>query len=184
MTKALLIIDYTNDFVATEGALTVGEPAQALAPKITQLATDFLINGDYVILPTDLHNANNPFEPEAKLFPPHNLKNTWGRQYFGDLEAWVQNNRANEHVYVFPKNHYNSFANTNLDNFLRERKINELHLVGVCTDICVLHTAVAAYDLNYDVTIHADGVATFNPIGQEWALQHFKNSLGFQVVDA
>lgn len=183
MAKALLIIDYTNDFVATDGALTVGAPAQALANKINQLAQEFLVADDYVILPTDLHNANNPFEPEAKLFPPHNLAGTWGRQYFGELESWVQANKSNEHVYVYPKNHYNSFANTNLDNYLRERNITELHLVGVCTDICVLHTAVAAYDLNYHVTVHADGVATFDPTGQAWALRHFQNSLGFTVVD-
>ncbi|MCM0599726.1 cysteine hydrolase family protein [Periweissella fabalis] len=182
MTKALLIIDYTNDFVATNGALTVGTPAQILEPKINQLAQEFLINNDYIILPTDLHNANNPFETEAKLFPPHNLLNTWGRQYFGKLNDWVQAQKNNEHVYAYPKNHYNSFANTNLDNFLRERHITDLHLVGVCTDICVLHTAVAAYDLNYTVTIHSDAVATFTPNGQEWALNHFTNSLGFKVI--
>ena len=28
MAKALLIIDYTNDFVADKGSLTVGKPAQ------------------------------------------------------------------------------------------------------------------------------------------------------------
>lgn len=26
--KALIVIDYTNDFVATDGALTCGEPGQ------------------------------------------------------------------------------------------------------------------------------------------------------------
>ena len=29
MTKALLIIDYTNDFIADDGALTCGKPGQA-----------------------------------------------------------------------------------------------------------------------------------------------------------
>lgn len=182
MTKALLIIDYTNDFVATDGALTVGAPAQALAPKIQQLANEFINHNDYVILPTDLHKANDTFHPESKLFPPHNVANTWGRDYYGSLSTWVKENQNNPHLYVYSKNHYNSFANTNLDNYLRERNISELHLVGVCTDICVLHTAVAAYDLNYHVSIHSDAVATFTPNGQEWALAHFKNALGFTVI--
>lgn len=182
MTKALLIIDYTNDFVAPDGALTVGSSAQALDQVITNLAEEFISANNYVILPTDLHIANDTFGPEAKLFPPHNLKDTWGRDYYGLVGDWYRNNSTNSHVYAFAKNHYNSFANTNLDNFLREREITELHLVGVCTDICVLHTAIAAYDLNYQVTIHKSGVATFVPNGQEWALNHFVNALGFTVI--
>lgn len=31
--KALLVIDYTHDFVATDGKLTCGEPGQALDEK-------------------------------------------------------------------------------------------------------------------------------------------------------
>lgn len=34
MAKALLIIDYTNDFVADKGSLTVGKPAQTLTQKL------------------------------------------------------------------------------------------------------------------------------------------------------
>ena len=55
MTKALLIIDYTNDFVADNGALTCGKPAQELEDYLVQLANRFYQNGDYVIFPTDAH---------------------------------------------------------------------------------------------------------------------------------
>ncbi|MEK0385337.1 isochorismatase, partial [Lacticaseibacillus paracasei] len=40
--EALLIIDYTNDFVSDEGALTCGKAGQVLAPKIVALAYEFL----------------------------------------------------------------------------------------------------------------------------------------------
>ena len=36
--EALLIIDYTNDFVDDKGALTCGKPAQELDDAITNLA--------------------------------------------------------------------------------------------------------------------------------------------------
>lgn len=183
MTRALIIIDYTNDFVAMDGALTAGQPAIALEDRIVELADTFNQRGDYVILPTDLHVANDPFHPETKLFPPHNLANTWGREYFGKLQTWVDAHQAEDKTYIFPKNRYSSFANTNLDNYLRERHITEIDLVGVVTDICILHTAVDAYNLDYDVTIHADGVASFNQAGHEWALDHFVHTLGFKVVD-
>lgn len=38
MAKALLIIDYTNDFVADNGALTCAKPAQGLEDWLVQLA--------------------------------------------------------------------------------------------------------------------------------------------------
>ena len=40
--EALLIIDYTNDFVDDKGALTCGKPAQELDDAITNLADEFL----------------------------------------------------------------------------------------------------------------------------------------------
>ena len=41
MKKALLNIDYTNDFVATNGKLTCGEPGQKLLNYICNLTADF-----------------------------------------------------------------------------------------------------------------------------------------------
>ncbi|MBM7616888.1 nicotinamidase-related amidase [Weissella uvarum] len=181
--EALLIIDYTNDFVADDGALTCGKPGQAIADRIVTLADEFLQRGDAVILPTDLHELNDPYHPESKLFPPHNLANTPGREFYGPLADWVAKHQDDEHVYIYPKNRYSSFANSNLDNYLRSRHIQSLHLTGVCTDICVLHTAVDAYNLDYQLTVHADAVASFSAPGHEWALDHFQNSLGANVVD-
>ena len=181
MTKALLIIDYTNDFVDDKGALTCGKPAQELEDYIVKTAQDFYSNGDYVILPTDTHFENDVFHPEHKLFRPHNIAGTWGQKLYGKLDEWYQEHQADEKVYQFAKNRYSAFQNTNLDNFLRERGIKDLYLVGVCTDICVLHTAIGGYNLNYQLTILKDGVATFTDNGQEWALEHFKNSLGAKV---
>ncbi len=70
---------------------------------------------------------------------------------------------------------------TPLDSLLRERSINQVEIVGVCTDICVLHTAISAYNLGYKISVPAEGVASFNQKGHEWALAHFKNSLGAEV---
>lgn len=181
--EALLIIDYTNDFVSDKGALTVGKPAQALEETIVGLAEEFLKDGGWVWLPTDLHKKGDPYHPETKLFPPHNQKDTWGREFYGSLKDFVDANKGNDHVVVMDKTRYSAFAGTDLDLRLRERKIDTLHLVGVCTDICVLHTAVDAYDRCYGLVIHKNGVATFTQYGQAWALDHFKNSLGATIED-
>jgi len=65
---------------------------------------------------------------------------------------------------------------------LRERGITELHLIGVCTDICVLHTAVDAYNKGFDIVIHKNAVASFNQAGHEWALNHFEHTLGATII--
>lgn len=69
MKKALLIIDYTNDFIADNGTLSCKEPGQAIEEPILKLADTYLANGDYVILPTDTHQLNDKYHPESKLFP-------------------------------------------------------------------------------------------------------------------
>ncbi|MBD5068969.1 MAG: cysteine hydrolase [Lactobacillus sp.] len=181
MKKALLIIDYTNDFIADDGALSCQAPGQALENNLVALAEQYLANGDYVILPTDTHRLNDKYHPESKLFPPHNIEKTWGHELYSKLNDWYQANKNNELVWQYAKDRYSSFKNTGLDNFLRTRQIDTLCLTGVCTDICVLHTAVDAYNLNYHLEIPKNAVASFDQTGHEWALRHFENSLGAKV---
>ena len=69
MKKALLVIDYTYDFVASDGKLTCGEPGQALDNKISSLIQKFMTENEFVVFANDLHEEDDPFHPETKLFP-------------------------------------------------------------------------------------------------------------------
>lgn len=91
--KALLVIDYTNDFIAPNGALTCGDPGRKIDDRIKELADSFLKNGDYVIFPTDTHQKNDPYHPETKLFPPHNIKGTSGHDLYGKTAEWFNATR-------------------------------------------------------------------------------------------
>ncbi|WP_334329467.1 cysteine hydrolase family protein [Companilactobacillus sp. HBUAS59699] len=180
--EALLIIDYTNDFVADEGALTCGDPGQAIEPNIIKLAESMRKNDDWVWLPTDLHIPFDQYHPESKLFPAHNVKDTWGRELYGELKPWYEKHRDEENIKQFPKTRYSAFAGTDLDIRLRERDVDTIHLAGVCTDICVLHTAIDAYNLNYKLVIHNSCVASFNQLGHDWAMEHFEKVLGAKIT--
>jgi nicotinamidase-related amidase len=179
--KALINIDYTYDFVAADGALTCGEPGQRIEGKIVALTKEFIERGDYVVFAIDVHNKGDEFHPETELFPPHNLRGTSGRELFGSLKEVYEMNRQLENVVFMDKTRYSAFAGTNLEIKLRERGITEVHLVGVCTDICVLHTAVDAYNKGFKIVVYKDAVASFNQAGHEWALGHFEQSLGAMV---
>ncbi|MGG4191830.1 isochorismatase family cysteine hydrolase [Paenibacillus jamilae] len=180
--KALINIDYTKDFVATDGALTCGAPGQAIEGRMTEITKAFIQSGDFVVFAIDIHKENDAFHPETKLFPPHNIEGTDSRKLFGQLEDLYQANKDANNVYWMDKTRYSAFAGTDLELLLRARGINELHLVGVCTDICVLHTAVDAYNKGFNIVVHEDAVASFDAEGHVWALRHFKGSLGATVV--
>ncbi|MGN7941560.1 cysteine hydrolase family protein [Virgibacillus sp. 6R] len=182
MNRALINIDYTYDFVDDNGALTCGKPGQDIEKDLVTITNDFIKSGDFVVFAIDMHLENDPFHPEAKLFPPHNMKDTNGRHLYGELNQLYLNNKDFPHVMWMDKTRYSAFAGTNLEIKLRERNITELHLVGVCTDICVLHTAIDAYNRGYKLVIHEKACASFNGQGHEWALNHFKNCLNAQVI--
>ncbi|MFD1774467.1 cysteine hydrolase family protein [Paenibacillus rhizophilus] len=176
--RALIVIDYTKDFV--DGSLPVGQPGIEIEDRICRLTGDFAENGDYVVMAVDLHDKDDAFHPESRLFPPHNLQGSEGRELYGRLKD-VYEARRND-IYWMDKTRYSAFCGTDLELKLRERGITELHLIGVCTDICVLHTAVDAYNKGFSIVVHEDAVASFNPEGHAWALGHFAGSLGAKVV--
>ncbi|MFS0818113.1 isochorismatase family cysteine hydrolase [Lysinibacillus sp. 1P01SD] len=180
--RALINIDYTVDFVATDGALTCGEPGQLLEHTNVELTKEFIKNGDFTVFAIDVHEQGDVYHPETKLFPPHNIRNTEGRNLYGALKQLYEANKEQDCVYYMDKTRYSAFAGTDLELKLRERGITELHLIGVCTDICVLHTAVDAYNKGFDIVIHKNAVASFNQAGHEWALGHFEHTLGATII--
>lgn len=182
--KALVVIDYTNDFVADEGKLTCGKPGQEIEERIAAITVEFIKNRDYVVFAVDVHDEGDQYHPESRLFPPHNIRNTEGRELYGSLkDIYIEHrSKPDNQILWMDKTRYSAFAGTDLEIKLRERNITEVHLTGVCTDICVLHTAIDAYNKGFSIVIHEDAVQSFSQSGHEWALSHFKNTLGATVV--
>lgn len=180
--KALISIDYTYDFIATDGALTTGKAGQEIENDIVKLTEQFIEHRDFVVFAIDAHEVTDSYHPENSLFPAHNIIGTKGQQLYGELNTLYHSHQSRNHVYWINKRHYSAFSGTDLDIRLRERNITELHFSGVCTDICVLHTAIDAYNLGYSIVIHQNAVASFDPSGHKWALNHFQHVLGAEIV--
>lgn len=183
MTKALISIDYTYDFVADDGLLTAGKPAQAISDRIAQVTQEAYDRGDYIFFAIDRHDEGDCFHPETKLFPPHNLAGTSGRDLFGPLADFYDKSKADPRVFWMDKRHYSAFAGTDLDIRLRERKVTRVVLTGVLSDICVLHTAIDAYNLGYEIEIISSAIASITEEAHLFALNHFKNVLGANILD-
>jgi len=83
---------------------------------------------------------------------------------------------------VIPKNRYSGFFNTPLEARLAAINPEKIIICGVCTDICVLHTASDARNRDYAVEVPSDCVASFKQDAHEWALSHLTDILGAKVL--
>lgn len=182
MTKALISIDYTYDFVADDGKLTAGKPAQAIETALVDTTRKAYEAGDYIFFAIDAHDEDDPFHPESKLFPPHNIKGTSGRHLYGELAPLYDAIKEDSRVFWMDKRHYSAFSGTDLDIRLRERKVDTVVLTGVLSDICVLHTAIDAYNLGYQIEIVEGAIAALTDEGHQFALNHFQHVLGAKII--
>ncbi|AZP04407.1 cysteine hydrolase family protein [Jeotgalibaca ciconiae] len=177
--EALVIVDMSNDFVADEGTLTVGKPGQDIVPYIEELATQFLANGDIVVVSMDAHQPN---DPHFDLWPPHNIEGTKGQQLYGDLYDWFQGHKDHEHLLYQPKANYNAFFQTELAEKLRKLDVKKVHVAGVTTDICDFLTIAGADAEGFQTVIHKRGIATFTDLG-EIMVNHMVRCFHTEVVE-
>jgi len=170
--KALLVIDMLEDFINEKGALCVGPAGQKIVPFVKERIEDFRKNSYPIVFICDYHEKD---DNEFEMFPPHCITQTEGARIIRELDV-------REEDKIIRKRRYSAFFGTDLDLYLREKGIDEIYLVGVCTNICVLYTAADARNLTYKVNIYKDGVATFDEKAHEFALKEAENTLGCRVI--
>ncbi|MNJ90329.1 nicotinamidase/pyrazinamidase [compost metagenome] len=177
--KALIIVDMSNDFVADNGSLTAGKPAQDIVPYIIKTANEFLATGNTVVIAMDSHKEN---DKHFELWPPHNVIGTWGQQPYGELLTWYKINQFHHNISICPKENYNAFFRTGLAEKLKGRMIDEVHVVGVCTDICDFLTIAGADAEGFKTFAHKNGMATFTN-NTEVMLEHMKLCFHTTIVE-
>lgn len=169
---ALLILDMLNDFILPEGELYIGEKAPLLVTKIQKEIKKALAENTPIIYICDRHHPN---DHEFTMFPEHCTIGSSGGMVVEDLTP-------PESSIVIYKRRYSSFFATDLDITLRELAVDSVILTGVCTNICVLYTAVDAKSLGYQVYVVNDAVASFDEKAHEWALLEMEKTLKVQFL--
>lgn len=177
--QALIIVDMSNDFVADNGSLTAGKPAQEVVPYIIEQANEFLRKGQVVVVAMDAHEEN---DAHFELWPAHNVVGTKGQELYGDLLTWFKENETNPNVIYQPKTNYNAFFKTNLAEKLKDLGIEKVHVVGVCTDICDFLTVAGADAEGFKTAIHKHGVATFTDLGDTF-VNHMKTCFFTDIIE-
>lgn len=170
--KALLVVDMLEDFIHEDGALTVGESGKEIVGFVKEKIEEYRKNNYPIVFICDNHEID---DKEFLMFPPHCIQGEEGCQIIEDIEV-------KENDKIIYKRRYSSFYGTDLDLYLREKEINEISLVGVCTNICILYTAADARNMNYKVNIYKDGVASFDEKAHEFALKEAGTTLGCKIL--
>lgn len=170
--KALLVIDMLKDFIDEGAVLDTGDAGRKIVGFIKGRIGEYREKRYPIIYICDSHE---PDDKEFLMFPAHSLAGSEGSRVIDDL-------RPRKGDKIIKKRRYSAFRGTDLDLYLREKGINDISLVGVNTNICVLYTAADARSINYDVIVYKEGVASFNPDAHKFALEEIKNTLGCKVV--
>ena len=103
--------------------------------------------------------------------------------YDNKMQSLYDAIKDDHRVFWMDKRHYSAFSGTDLDIRLRERRVTTVVLTGVLTDICVLHTAIDAYNLGYDIEVVESATASLTTEAHDFAIGHFKNVLGATIVE-
>lgn len=172
MKKALIVIDMLNDFIEEGGALETGEAGRNIVPFVQAKIKEYRSKDYPVIYVCDNHEID---DREFEMFQSHCVKGSRGSEIIDDLEV----KDTDKIIY---KRRYSSFYGTDLDLYLRERDIKEIALVGVCTNICVLYTSADARNIDYNVNVYKDGVASFDNEAHDFALKEMATTLGCKVI--
>ncbi|SUM34092.1 amidase [Staphylococcus gallinarum] len=84
--------------------LTCGEAGQQIENYIVERIEAYNNKKQQIFFMMDLHYEDNHYHPESKLFPPHNILGTIGRELYGKVNDIYQNILFNEHVHFLDKN--------------------------------------------------------------------------------
>ena len=128
--QVLIVVDMQNDFI--DGALGT-EQAQAIVENVADKIKAF--EGE-VVFTRDTHFENYMETNEGKNLPvPHCIKDSNGWQICSKVERFITENTA-----VFDKI---TFGSVELAEYLKTiNDLEEVTLVGLCTDICVISNAL------------------------------------------
>lgn len=156
---ALILVDIQSDF-CPGGSLAV-----AGGDQVVDVANRLAPNYDIVVATQDYHPpGHSSFTEQGGPWPSHCVQGTPGADFHPDLLPVS---------YVFPKgtlqeqDSYSGFADdggnpTGLHDFLQEKGVTDLTILGLATDYCVKATVLDALKLGYRVVVIENGCRGVN----------------------
>jgi len=199
--KALILVDIQNDFVAG-GALAVPGGEQVV-PVANQLTRRF----ELVVATQDWHPADHgSFASQhpgrcagetielaglqQMLWPDHCVQNTPGAAFVSDLDVARIEKVFTKGVDPGVDSYSGFFDNarrraTGLDEYLKQKNVSLIYVMGLATDYCVKFTVLDGLDLGFETRLVIDGVRSveLNPGDGAGAVDQMTTA-GAEIVTA
>ncbi len=175
--KAIIVVDLVNGFCRS-GNLASQRLAAIVAPVRAYLEAETAAGAASIFL-ADTHA---PDDPEFAVFPPHCVAGSGEEEIVAELASLAAA------AAVVRKRRFSGFFGTQLDAMLAALAPDVVDVVGVCTDICVLHTVADLRNRDYPVVVPRALVETYDGPGHEaseanrFALTHLSDVLGARVI--
>ena len=175
MSTALIVVDIQNDF-CEGGSLAVAggvEVARAVSARLADGGYDHAVaTRDHHIEPGD-HFAETPdFETS---WPRHCVVGTSGVSLHPDLDTTYVQAVFDKGEYAAAYSGFEGFSDgITLADWLRERAVDTVEIVGIATDHCVRATALDAARLGFATTVRLDLTAGVSAPGVARTLDEFR----------
>lgn len=139
MKKTLIVVDMQNDFID----MALGTPeAVAILPAVRAKIEAYAKNGDEIIYTRDTHGEDYLDTPEGRKLPvPHCIRGTKGWQIADGL--YIPGSRIiDKPNFGWP--------------YWGELALEDVELIGLCTDICVVSNALVIKATFPDAEVKVD----------------------------
>lgn len=161
--KILIAVDMQNDFIS--GSLGTKE-AQSIVPKVKKRLNKAIDEKYKIIFTKDTHYDDYLNTAEGKKLPiKHCIKETYGWEIHPELRI--------DNALIIEKNTFGSLKLLDiLKDLNKKESIEEIELLGLCTDICVISNAllIKAAFIDTPIKVNRNLCAGVTPQSHENAL--------------
>lgn len=171
MGDVVLVIDMQRGFLEEGNPLYCGDDARKIIPQVKKMLDREVAKGSTVFFTADAHA---PDDKEFEMWPPHCVEGSEEAEIIPELTSYPGTR--------IDSTRYSAFYGTDLAEQLAKLRPHRIHVCGVCTDICVLHTVADARCRDYDVLVYTDCVATFDQQMHQFGLKHIDEILGAKLT--
>ena len=179
----LIVVDMQNDFI--DGALGTSE-AKMIVPNAVNKIHSYIKDDDIILVTRDTHHEDYLFTEEGKNLPvEHCIKGTYGWELNKDvLDALIDGDVLRKQG-TLDKPTFGSFAlGLKLKELNEIFDIENIEVIGLCTDICVISNAVIAKSVlpNVHIKVDASCCAGVTPESHNIALDEMR-TLQVEIVN-
>ncbi len=193
---ALLIVDMLNDFVKkgyNQGAYC--ERANNVVGNIKALTEYAIANNIPLVYCSDAHiHSDYELTRNGGRWDDHAMQGTEGSKIISELptEGMKTFSRGETlddkfdvsgfKAFNVEKGTYSGFFETTLDKLLKKLGVNTVYIMGLCTNICDMHTSAGAFFRGYKIKIVRNGVDTFTEEENQKGLSNLEFLYGAKIL--